>query len=87
MQFGPEGTASYITSLEHLKELGPWDVLLTNHPFYMLEEPEAVRRALVARTSNGPHPLVSNPAKINDWLDGAAKIARAKQAAETVGKR
>jgi metallo-beta-lactamase class B len=83
MQFGPEGTASYINSLQHLLALGPWDVLLGNHPFYMLENIEDIRNGLKSRGSgDGPHPLLQGSAKINDWLGGAVKIAMAKRAAE-----
>jgi metallo-beta-lactamase class B len=84
MQFGPEGTAPFIKSMDHLVALGPWDVLLANHPFYMLENVQDIRSALERRGSgDGPHPLLQGPAKINDWLGGAAKVARAKLAAET----
>jgi metallo-beta-lactamase class B len=87
MQFGPEATASYVMSLEHLLELGPWDVLLGNHPFYMLEHIEATRSALASRGSgNSPHPLLQGSAKINEWLEGAAKVARAKRAAEAANQ-
>jgi metallo-beta-lactamase class B len=83
MQFGPEGTAPFIASMEHLVALGPWDVLLANHPFYMLENIEDIRNGLARRSSgNGPHPLLQGSGKINEWLSGAAKVAREKRAAE-----
>lgn len=84
MQFGAEGTAPFFTSMEHLVALGPWDALLADHPFYMLENIEDIRSGL-ARLGNGdgPHPLLQRSAKINDWLSGAAKVAREKRAAET----
>jgi metallo-beta-lactamase class B len=81
MQFSPEWTAAYIKSLQHLKELGPWDVLIGNHPFYLVPEVEDGRRALANR-GNGQNPFVSGPAKIDEWLDGGIKVAKAKQAAE-----
>jgi hypothetical protein len=80
-QFPAEMTDVYIKGLEHLRALGPFDVMLGNHPIYLIPELGAVRLA-VANLGNGPHPLVTGPAKINDWLDGGIKIAREKQAAE-----
>lgn len=82
MQFSAEWTGPYIKSLERLRALGPWDVLIGNHPFYLIPEVEDARRELAER-GNGANPFVSDPAKINEWLDGAIKVAKAKQTAES----
>ena len=82
MQFSAEWTAAYIKSLEHLKELGPWDVLIGNHPFYLVPEVEEGRRALANR-GDGPNPFVSGPHKIDEWLDSGIRVAKAKLVAES----
>ena len=81
MQFSAQWTGPYIKSLEHLRALGPWDVLIGNHPFYLVPEIEDARRELASR-STGPNPFVSGSAKINQWLDGAIEVSKHKQAAE-----
>jgi len=86
MQFSPEWTSAYIKSLEHIRELGPWDVLIGNHPFYLIPEVEDARRQLANR-GNGPNPFVSGPAKINEWLDGAIEVSKTRLAAEQRGKK
>lgn len=82
MQFSAEWTAAYLKSLERLRELGPWDVLIGNHPFYLVPEVEDARRDLESR-GNGPNPFVSGSAKIDEWLDGAIQVTKAKQTAES----
>ena len=80
-QFPPDMTDKYIAGIEHLKALGPWDVIIADHPFYMLPDMAEIRRG-VANLGNSPHPLVTGPAKINEWFDGILKVAREKRAAE-----
>ncbi len=81
--YGPaESGASYIKSIERLKMLGPWDVLLPNHPF--MAQPKdlgEIERDLATR-GNGPHPAVAGPAKINAFFDYALKLAHEKQELE-----
>lgn len=81
MQFGPEWTDPFIRSMDHLKALGPWDVIVTDHPFMMLQSLDETRQELASR-SNGPHPVVSGPAVIDDWFGAILKVARAKRTSE-----
>ena len=80
-QFGPDMTEKYLNGIAHLKALGPWDVIIADHPFYMLPDMAEIRRG-VASLGNGPHPLVSGPAKIDAWFDGILKVVREKRATE-----
>ena len=78
-----EWNEQYIRSYERLKELGPWDVVLSNHPFMvpgnlfkrMLDEAD--------RAKGDPHPVVQGQAAINEWFDSLLKIAREKAKAES----
>ena len=86
IQFGAEWTERYAQGLAHLKRLGPWDVILTNHPFYLIEDTQTIRRGL-ANLGSGPHPMYSGPARIDAWFDGILKVAQAKRAAEQAAAR
>jgi len=81
--YGDPSTAdAYIKGLERLKMLGPWDVLLPNHPF--MAQPKdlgEIERDMAAR-GKGPNPAVAGPAKINAFFDDAIKLAREKQSME-----
>jgi metallo-beta-lactamase class B len=82
MQFTREWTEPFTQSMEHLKALGPWDVIVTDHPFMMRRSLEEIRRGLSVR-SDRPNPAVSGPAAINDWFDAILKVAHTRSAAET----
>ena len=63
--------------MEKLKKAGPWDVVLSNHPFMMpVHLFEAMSK--VDRSKPGTHPLAIGQARINEWLDSLLKIAREK---------
>jgi metallo-beta-lactamase class B len=75
--YGPEWNETYIASMERLKQRGPWDVVLSNHPFMMpVHLFEAVQK--VDASKPGTHPLALGHAAINEWLDSLLKIAREK---------
>ena len=75
--YGPEWNTAYIVSMERLKKAGPWDVVLSNHPFMMpVHLFEAMSK--VDRSKPGTHPLAIGPAANNEWLDSLLKIAREK---------
>ncbi len=82
MQFGPEWTAVFIKSVERLKQLGPWDVMLGNHPFLMPKDLELEIEPALAKRGDGPNPAVAGPAAINQWFDAVLKVANEKLAAE-----
>ncbi len=80
--FGPEWTPVFIRSMERLKQLGPWDVAIGNHPFLMPKDIELDIEKNLATRGNGPHPAVVGPAKINEWFDAVIKVASEKLAME-----
>lgn len=82
MQFGPEWTPVFIKSIERLKQLGPWDVMLGNHPFLMPRDLELEIEPALAKRGDGPNPAVVGPASINQWFDAVLKVANEKLVAE-----
>jgi metallo-beta-lactamase class B len=75
--YGPKWNDAYIASTERLKQRGPWDVVLSNHPFMMpVHLFEAMQR--VGASKPPAHPLALGHAAINEWLDAVLKIAREK---------
>jgi len=84
--YGPEWNDSYINSMELLEKRGPWDVVLSNHPFMMpVHLFEAMSK--VDRSKTGSHPLAIGPSAINAWLDSLLKIAREKAEADRQAAR
>jgi len=81
MQFGREWTPTFIKSFERLKQLGPWDVLLGNHPFLMPRNLFDIEKGLESR-GQGPHPAILSAAAANEWLDRVLQTAREKLAYE-----
>lgn len=75
--YEPEWNEAYIESMERLKTRGPWDVVLSNHPFMMPVH-------LFERMQHGggsprsAHPLALGHAAIDRWLDSLLTIAREK---------
>lgn len=87
VQFGPEWTPIFINSVEKLKQLGPWDVVLGNHPFLQPMDMELdVEKGLETR-GNGPNPAIVGPEKINEWFDQILKVASEKQATEQAAEK
>jgi metallo-beta-lactamase class B len=87
MQFGPEWTPVYLESMQRLKRLGPWDVILGNHTFLMPRDLEKDIEPALATRANGPHPAVPGAAKINEWFDAVIKVVNEKLAAEQQQKK
>jgi metallo-beta-lactamase class B len=77
----PEWTEPFIKSIEKTKQLGPFDVLLGNHPFLQPGDLIEMKKALAKRGS-GPHPAVITSAQENAFFDGVIKTAREKLALE-----
>lgn len=84
--FGPEWTPVYIKSIERLKQLGPWDVVLGNHPFLAPKDIELDVEKNLATRGNGPHPAIVGPAMIDEWFDTILKVANEKLAMEQAGR-
>jgi metallo-beta-lactamase class B len=86
LSFGPEWTPVFIKSMERLKQLGPWDVILGNHPFLMPRDLEQDVEKDLATRGNGPHPAVVGAAKINEWFDQVLKVVNEKLVSEQAAK-
>ena len=74
---------AYLTSTQRLKSLGPWDVMLPNHPDMMV--PRKIRELepeLKARAAGAPHPFVAGSARLNAWFDAIIAVMNQKIALE-----
>ena len=78
----PDWTPVFIKSIERLKQLGPWDVALGNHPFLMPTDMMEVKKALAKRTQGQNHPAVVTRTQLNEWFDGILKTAHEKLSVE-----
>lgn len=87
MQFGPEWTPVFIKSIERLKQLGPWDVMLGNHPFLMPRDLELEIEPELAKRGEGPNPAIVGPVVINQWFDAVLKVANEKLITEQTEQR
>jgi hypothetical protein len=82
---GSEWTDEWVKGRERLKGLGPWDVVLGNHPnntpghLFKLTVEEA------DRDNGDPHPVVQGPADIDEWLDALLEVGRQKDQAPLHG--
>ena len=79
MQFGPAETPVFLKSMERLRQLGPWDTLLGNHPWLMPVYLSDIEKGLASR-GRGAHPAVLGAAKNNEWLDAVIKVTKEKLA-------
>ena len=85
LSMSSEWTGEWIRGRERLKELGPWDVVLGNHPF---NTPGNLFKLMVEgadRAKGDPHPVVQGPAAIDEWLDVLLEVAREKAKAPPHG--
>jgi metallo-beta-lactamase class B len=80
LQFGPAETPTFLKSMQRLKQLGPWDVLLGNHPWLMPVTLPDIEKGLAGR-GQGAHPVAIGTAKNNAWLDSVIKVTNDKLAA------
>ena len=80
LQFGPAETPTFLKSMERLKQLGPWDAMLGNHPWLMPVYLGDVEKGLAGR-GRGAHPAAPGAAKNNEWLDSVIKVTKDKLAA------
>ena len=74
---------AYLASTQRLKSLGPWDVMLPNHPDMMV--PRKIRELepeLKARKPGATHPFVAGPARLNAWFDAIIALMNEKIALE-----
>jgi metallo-beta-lactamase class B len=78
---GPQWTQPYISSIEKIKKLGPWDVLFGNHPFLAPRDLAEIKKDLATR-GQGAHPAVLTAAQANEFYAGILKTANEKLASE-----
>jgi metallo-beta-lactamase class B len=74
---------AYLASTQRLKSLGPWDVMLPNHPDMMV--PRKIRELepeLKTRAAGAPHPFVAGSARLNAWFDAIIAVMNQKIALE-----
>jgi metallo-beta-lactamase class B len=84
----PALTKPMIETLQRFKQLGPWDVMLPNHPFLSPTDILAdVKPALASRKPGDPHPAVYGADALNRHFDAVAKVANEKLAFEQKGSK
>lgn len=81
LQYAPEWGPAFKKSIERLKQLGPWDVALGNHPFLAPKNLADIERDLQTR-GQGAHPAVLGRAAIDAFFDAILKIVDEKLVAE-----
>ena len=79
--FGPESTATYIASIERLRNIGGFSVVLPNHPYMAPGDLFELMKGVDGRTDSATHPVAIGETAVNDWLDGILEAAREKLAA------
>lgn len=83
-----EWSAAYLKSTQRLKSLGPWDVMLPNHPD--MGVPRKIRDLeplLKTRQPGQPHPAVAGAERLNQWFDAIVKLMNEKIALEQTPPR
>ena len=81
LSMGSDWTGDWVEGRERLKGLGPWDVVLGNHPN---NTPGHLFKLMVDgadRAAAEPHPVVQGPEEIDAWFDALLEVGRAKAAA------
>jgi metallo-beta-lactamase class B len=86
LNYGPEWNAAFVKSVDRLKQLGPWDTELPNHPWLGPRDMAEVEKDL-ARRGSGPNPALFGAASIRAFFDAVGKVAREKLAAESASAR
>ena len=66
--------------------LGPWDVVLSNHPWLMPRDLADIETNLITR-GEGRNPAVVGAVRIKAWFDSILKVANEKFASETKTSR
>jgi hypothetical protein len=80
LHYAPEWGPTFRTSIQRLKDRGPWDVLLGNHPFLAPRDLEEVEAQL--KTRGNAHPAVLGPAAITGFFDAILTIVDEKLVVE-----
>ena len=77
MSMGPVETLTFLSSVERLKALGPWDVMLPNHPWLMPGTLADIETGLSTR-GEGAHPGVIGSETIAGWFDSVLTVIHQK---------
>ena len=77
MSMGPVETLIFLNSVERLKALGPWDVMVPNHPWLMPGTLADIENGLLAR-GEGAHPGVIGSERIDAWFDSVLTVVHQK---------
>lgn len=81
LHYAPEWGPTFKTSMERLRALGPWDVVLGNHPFLGPMDLEVIEEQLRS-PGQATHPAVIGAARVTGFFDAILKIVDEKLVAE-----
>ena len=81
MNMAPEVNSTFLDSVERLKGMGPWEVMLPNHPWLMPGTLQDVEDGLSTR-AEGAHPGVVGPERIDAWFDEVIGVVHEKMEAD-----
>ena len=83
--YGPEWNETYISSFERLREIGHWDVVLSNHPFMVPGHlfKRMIEGAATSQSERPTPPVVQGQAAIGEWFDALLEVAREKAQVES----
>lgn len=81
LHYAPEWGPTFKKSMERLRALGPWDVLLGNHPFLAPKDLEEIERQLTV-SQQGTHPAVIGSTAATGFFDAILKIVDEKLVVE-----
>ena len=81
LSMSSDWTDEWVEGRERLKALGPWDVVLGNHPNNTPGHLFNLKVELDNREKRDPHPFVQGSDVIDEWLDAFLVAGREKAAA------
>jgi glyoxylase-like metal-dependent hydrolase (beta-lactamase superfamily II) len=83
----PDRTQPFITSMERMKKIGPWDGIWASHAFLTPRDPyigpnDFFLGPNTSAAAKRPHPAVQGQAVVDKWFDDVIRVAREKLAYE-----
>lgn len=78
LHYAPDWGPTFKASMERLIALGPWDVMLPNHPFLMPRGLADIEADLRMRGEGSPHPAVLGEHVIEGFFDDVLEIVDRK---------
>ena len=82
LHYAPDWGPTFKESMERLRALGPWDVMLSNHPFLMPRDLADIEVDLLERGSTAGHPAVLGPDAIDGFFETVLAIVDEKLVVE-----